>query len=332
MNKFKLTIFLSSILIFASNLFAQIPSTVTFFSEDGHRFWVIVDGERQNAEPAHRVVIPNLVKDFYRTRIIFEDESFKDVNQNLQLIDVENNKVNVTYAIRNRKGNMVLRIVSFENATASATAPPAPVNNAPAPTNNTPAAVNQQAPAATTNVTIQQQVPNNQIQTTTTTNENINIGTSVNVDGQQVGMNINLSGLPGMTTTTTTTSSTTTSGNMTQQQAVVSPAPNSPAPTPSNACVRAISNDQFQRGVNSIKNESFSDSQMRIARQFTRSNCLNVDQIITVIGLFSFEQSKLDYAKFAYDFCVDKGNYFMVNDAFTFSSSKDDLNKFLDSK
>lgn len=315
---------------------AQTPSTATFFSEDGHRFWVIIDGERQNADAAHRVVIPNLTKDFYRARIIFEDERFKDVSQHIQLVDVDNQKMNVVYAIRERKGSMVLRISSFEPATAASTPPPAP-----APVQQTPAPVTTQpaVPATTTtttrNVTTQQQIPATQTQTTVTSTENVNFGTSVTVDGQQVGMNINLSGLPGMTTSTTTTttsSSTSSSNNLTQQQAVVSPSPNTPAPAPANSCVRAISNDQFQRGVNSIKNESFSDNQMRIARQFTRNNCLSVNQIVTIMGLFSFEQNKLDYAKFAYDFCVDKGNYFMVNDAFTFSSSKSDLNNFLESR
>jgi hypothetical protein len=45
--------------------------------------------------------------------------------------------------------------------------------------------------------------------------------------------------------------------------------------------------------------------------------------------LFSFEDSRLDFAKFAYKNCINKGNYFEVNQAFSFESSVDNLNQFI---
>ncbi|MBK9515283.1 MAG: DUF4476 domain-containing protein, partial [Flavobacteriales bacterium] len=47
---------------------------------------------------------------------------------------------------------------------------------------------------------------------------------------------------------------------------------------------------------------------------------------------FSFEDSKLDFAKYAYDRTYDIGNYFKVNDAFTFESSMDELNEFIQAR
>jgi hypothetical protein len=44
---------------------------------------------------------------------------------------------------------------------------------------------------------------------------------------------------------------------------------------------------------------------------------------------FSFESTRLDFARFAYAYVVDPQSYFMVNNAFAFSSSVDDLNRFL---
>jgi hypothetical protein len=58
---------------------------------------------------------------------------------------------------------------------------------------------------------------------------------------------------------------------------------------------------------------------------------LSTDQIIEIVNLFSFEENKLDYAKFAYSKCVDKNNYFIVNDAFSFSSSTDELTEYIES-
>jgi hypothetical protein len=48
-----------------------------------------------------------------------------------------------------------------------------------------------------------------------------------------------------------------------------------------------------------------------------------------ILQLFTFEDNKLELAKFAYDYCIDRENYYRVNDVFTFSSSKDELSRFL---
>jgi hypothetical protein len=45
--------------------------------------------------------------------------------------------------------------------------------------------------------------------------------------------------------------------------------------------------------------------------------------------LFTFEDNKLEVAKYAYRKTVDNRNYVMVNDAFTFSSSRDELAKYI---
>ena len=45
--------------------------------------------------------------------------------------------------------------------------------------------------------------------------------------------------------------------------------------------------------------------------------------------LFSFENNRLEIAKLAFRKTVDKQNYFMLNEALTFSSSKDELARFI---
>ena len=44
--------------------------------------------------------------------------------------------------------------------------------------------------------------------------------------------------------------------------------------------------------------------------------------------LFTFENNRLEIAKYAYGKTVDKGNYFVVNDVFTFNS-KEKLNEYI---
>ncbi len=55
-------------------------------------------------------------------------------------------------------------------------------------------------------------------------------------------------------------------------------------------------------------------------------------QVLELIKLFSFESTKLDLAKYAFDYTCDPQNYFIVNQGFQFESSKSDLNEFLDGK
>ena len=68
---------------------------------------------------------------------------------------------------------------------------------------------------------------------------------------------------------------------------------------------------------------------MSTAKSILSSNCVNTDQVMQICKLFSFEQSKLDFAKHAYNKTVDKGNYFKVGEIFTFDASKTELNNFI---
>lgn len=88
----------------------------------------------------------------------------------------------------------------------------------------------------------------------------------------------------------------------------------------------------FSKAKDLVKKESFEDTKMKIAQQFTSRNCLSLDQVKEIAQLFTFEDNKLEYAKYAYDYCLEKNNYYQLNDIFTFSSTKDKLNDFLSDK
>jgi len=85
----------------------------------------------------------------------------------------------------------------------------------------------------------------------------------------------------------------------------------------------------FARVISTIQRETFENTQLTVAKQITASNILCAAQIAQICNLFAFESTKLDFAKYAYPYCSDKNNYFLINDVFTFSSSKEELNKFI---
>lgn len=92
-------------------------------------------------------------------------------------------------------------------------------------------------------------------------------------------------------------------------------------------CKIAMPGNQFEQYKQAIKSESFTENQMDVAK--AGGKCLSTNQIKEVMGIFSFEASKLDFAKWAYSRCVDKDNYYTLNSAFSFSSSKTELNQYV---
>lgn len=105
-----------------------------------------------------------------------------------------------------------------------------------------------------------------------------------------------------------------------------------PAETkPHNGCQTAMSTSAFYTFLSTVEAETFEDDKLAIAKQVTQANCLLVSQIQQIIKLFTFENNKLAYAKFAYKYTYDRENYYMINSVFTFPSSKKELSAFINS-
>jgi hypothetical protein len=85
--------------------------------------------------------------------------------------------------------------------------------------------------------------------------------------------------------------------------------------------LQPMSNQEFASLMQVIRNRSFDSDQLLIARQAVRNSVLSTTQIRQIMDLFSFESTKLEFAKFAYDYCFDRQNYFLIYDAFDFSDS-----------
>jgi hypothetical protein len=79
-----------------------------------------------------------------------------------------------------------------------------------------------------------------------------------------------------------------------------------------------------------VEAKPFSDTKMSTAKVATKNSCLSVSQVKEICKLFSMDDDKLTYAKYAYDYCVDKANYYQVSEVFAFSSTTDEFNKFLE--
>ena len=84
--------------------------------------------------------------------------------------------------------------------------------------------------------------------------------------------------------------------------------------------------DQFKQV---LRNETMDDSRLNLAKQTISANNFTSAQVKELVNLLTFESNKVDLAKYAYRYTVDKGSYFVLNDAFTFSSSKEELSNYI---
>jgi hypothetical protein len=166
-------------------------------------------------------------------------------------------------------------------------------------------------------------------------------GTSmgVNINDPSVGVNFNMNvntNNTGTTTNASTTSYSSTTTTSTTNMGTTQPMASNTQPVyvlPGYGgpvgCPYPMSAQDFSGVKGSISSKSFEDSKLAIAKQVIGSNCLLSSQVKEIIMLFSFEDTRLDFAKYAYGYTFDIGNYYQVNDAFKFESSIDDLNKYI---
>ncbi len=311
--------------IFALSAFGQDKYNTIFFTENGEQFWVILNGVRQNLEPETNVKVTGLNAPMYKLKVIFKDKALGTVEKTLFMPD---ESAEVTFVVkRNRKGVYVPRYFGATPIKKEPTAPTQEVIVFMA-ANEYPADPWQTTTTTTT------------MMSTTTIEDNGDQGGSVGISegGVNVGVGISIDGdlNQEVTETTVITSiTTTTSGHVPTTPRPQDPRAN-PRPAPGDViivkdsrCRYSMGSIDFEGAKKSVASKTFADSKLTMAKQISDSNCLSARQVASIVSLFDFEDSKLDFAKYAYKRTVDKNNYFRVNDEFIYESSIDELNEFI---
>lgn len=302
--------------------FAQ--SSLTIFSEDGYRFYLILNGQKQNNVAMTNVRIDGLAQPQYAVKILFEDPSKPEISKNIPVVDPGTNDfADVTYKIKtNKDGELKMRYFSATPVVPNYV-PPADVYvmhyGQPAPP----------PPPGMGGTTVTQTTVTQTTGTTGMGGANISVGGGMG----GVNMNINISDpvLGGGTTTTTRTTTTTTSTDMGYSNGggYHDNPPPPPPPTRGNNCRFAMDASSFRSAKETVTKASFDETKLSTAKTILTSNCMNTDQVIAICNLFSFEASKLDFAKYAYERCTDRGNYFKVGNIFSFDASRTELNEYI---
>ena len=106
------------------------------------------------------------------------------------------------------------------------------------------------------------------------------------------------------------------------------PVPPTPAPK---AC--EVTQTDLDDMIQSVRKQSFSSSKVTLAKQVLKSGeCFKVSQVLSIVKLMDYDSDRLDIAKYAWDYTIDKKNYYLLNQAFSFESSGTELSKFVESK
>jgi hypothetical protein len=315
---------LSSLLFLSLITFGQNKVNLVVFAEDGDKFYAYVNGIKQNNTPESNVRVTGVTPNI-SLRIEFEDKALPQLKQNMAL---EPGFEHTAKIKRDMKKQLKLRYFGQTplEETTSRNVPTVEYHTAETTDNGTSNTVNTGG--------------NNTTVTTTSTTTQINNGsnpnnTSINVNMAGVGINMNVSGMDNGTTTTSqttsyTTTTTSSSSSSNSQPVKNNTASNQQVVTSNTGCKAAMTPSNFETMKKSVESKPFSDTKMSTAKIATKNNCLSVNQVKEICKLFSMDEDKLTYAKFAYDYCVDKGNYFQVSEVFSFSTTTDEFNEFLE--
>ncbi len=335
------------VMFLLGNIMYSQNGNVILFSADGNAFYAELNALRINAEAVRHLKIEALSAPNYKLKVIFMDETLGSFEKNL-LISPGNE---ITYNIKkSNQGEWKLGYVS-ETPIAQAPVQPSSVTviqyGAPAP-----------APVTTTTVVEEKTTVTNTgtstgsatsvgtgVSTGTGTSDNVNMSMDIGGVGMNVNVNVTETGTSTGTgtnmgtgtynsmdevtsTTTTTTTTTTTSSGYTGTQT------NDVLYQPATTTVECpvMSDADFESAKASVRNKSFEDSKLTMTQQILKSNCATSLQIKGFMELFSFEDTKLEFAKWAYPYCLDVNNYYKVNDAFDFESSIEELEQYLSSQ
>lgn len=330
-----------------SGLLTAQKSNLVIFSENEERFQVFVNGLIQNQQPSTHVQVSGLNPATYRVKVKFTDASLGQVTKNM-LIDpgqdysvVVRKKKNtavggyfkeVGKAVDTSLGNesdseedpnevYVMRLVSM--------APSADQGNSGQGNSGNGSMGFSGNPAG------QQPAQNSQnAQQNNSGGNSGSVGFNMSINATENGFNMNMNANDGMgggnsninmNTNTQSTQSTSSSWDNSGSGAVTT------SPTSTTRCANVMSGASFSAAVKSIENQGFDESKLKVARQAISANCMSVAQIAQVMDMFDFEETKLNFAKYAYTYATDPQNYFQLNDHFSFSTSVDALDQYIQS-
>lgn len=275
-------------------------SILSIFSENGEPFFLVLNGVKQNMNPQTKIRVEALPQYVNDVQIMFADGS-QPVRKKVVVSDpLDGRAVNLTLKVSKSNGRGYPRL-RFHRMTECD-------RNYHGPRDEyvmyygKPQQINTVTETTYTDPITGQWVTQT---TTTTTNDNNYNNNGYNNNG---GYNNNNNGYNN-------------NGGYNNNNNHNTPPP-PPAPVP-------MDERTFSDVKRSISGSSFDETRLSTAKTILNSNYVSTNQVMELCKLFSFEDSRLKFAEYAYSRTVDQGNYFKVANVFSFDANKTALNDYI---
>lgn len=93
--------------------------------------------------------------------------------------------------------------------------------------------------------------------------------------------------------------------------------------------IECATDEQLTMTVQVLEQQSFDDKRLEIAKLAVVLGRFCTEDLAHIAKVFSFDENRLEFFLFAYDYCEDPQNFPMLRDAFAFSANYDKMMKAL---
>lgn len=100
-------------------------------------------------------------------------------------------------------------------------------------------------------------------------------------------------------------------------------------PSKQEQCADIMEEHQVNRLLQNLTGKSNESSKESIARQALSQNTILAEDVKAIMEQFDYESTRLNFAKYAYQFTCDRGNFYVVNEALTYDASIRELERYL---
>lgn len=293
-------------------LSAWSQGSLIFFTENGERFTLMVNGQTINYQPDTRVRFDGVNTEGVKVNIKFEQPELGSVIKTV----LASPSLEVTYNLkRNKKNEWVIRYLS--EAPAGSTAPAPPVAQP----------MYQDEPVAP----VQPQSPSN----STPNNGSVGFQFNMNEQNGSVGIQMNVDGIQ---TNTTLSGSHAQHGHAdpdqehgtwqseeTQTKYEMASA--------SQKCIVGMWDTELRKGLQTIQSHQSDEEKLASAKQMADNYCFYIGQVKQVMNTFTYDESKLAFAIYAYSkvASTDIKEYYTLATLYTYGGTKTQFDEFLKS-
>jgi hypothetical protein len=98
------------------------------------------------------------------------------------------------------------------------------------------------------------------------------------------------------------------------------------------SCRSLLTPQELDRAVEAMRSRDLDNTRLTIAREAVRSGSIMAEDLKRLLQQFEYEHTRVDFAKFAYDYLCDREHFYYIYDLFRHDSSVQELERYSNSQ